>query len=87
MSRSYRKYKGLSHNMSSTKRGRGWNKTLRRIDRARSKAMPDDDATFRPCHKSNCYDGKITDEDFEYIAGRRSKGYSPNRTKHKFWGK
>lgn len=87
MSRSYRKYHGLNHTQSGTKRGKAWKKIWKQQDRARMKAMDDDDAVPPPCHKSNCYDGKLTDEDFEYMAKRRSKGYSAKRMKHKFWGK
>lgn len=87
MSRSYRKYKGLGHNMSHSKQGKAWKKIWTQQDRARAKAMDDDNVVPRPCHKSNCYDGKVTDKDFEWFASRRSEGYSRERKKHKFWGK
>ena len=87
MSRSRRKYRGLGHNQSHTKQGKAWKQIWKQQGRARVKAMDDDDAVPPPCHKSNCWDGNLTDEDFEDIASRRSKGYSPKRMKHKFWGK
>lgn len=86
MSRSVRKYQGLSHTQSDTKQGKAWKKIKRRRARARAKVSEDGIQEAKVCAKGNYYNS-FTEEDFEYIAGKHSDGYSPSRVKHRLQGK
>ena len=88
MSRSYRKYRGLSHTQSNTKQGKAWKKIDRKRTRAQAKASEDGVELAKKCARGNYYGGNCFSEfDYEYIASRRSLGYSSKRVKHKIWGK
>lgn len=88
MSRSYRKYYGLSHTQSDTKQGKVWKKLDRKRVRARAKASEDGVEQAKKCARGNLYDGKsFSETDCEYIASKRSCGYSPKRVKHRLLGK
>ena len=88
MSRSYRKYKGLNHTWSDTKQGKTTKKISRRQIRAKAKASEDGVELAKKCARGNCYDGKsFTESDYEYMASKRSHGYSPKRVKHRLLGK
>ena len=88
MSRSYRKYHGLSHTQSNTKQGKAWKKIDRKRTRAQAKASEDGVELAKKCARGNLYVGKyFSESDYEYVASRRSLGYSPKRVKHRFLGK
>ena len=85
MSRSIRKYKGLRHNWYN-----GKDRQIRhQAVRAYIKEHGEDAAPVaRKCHKSNHYDGWISNEDdAKDIASRRSEGYSHKRVIHRLFGK
>lgn len=88
MSRSYRKYKGLNHTWSDTKQGKATKKISHRQIRAKAKASEDGIELAKKCARGNCYDGKsFSESDYEYMASKRSHGYSPKRVKHRLLGK
>ena len=88
MSRSYRKYRGLSHTQSGTKQGKAWKKLDRKRARARAKVSEDGIELAKKCAPGNLYDGKsFSESDYEHIASKRSHGYSPKRVKHRLLGK
>jgi hypothetical protein len=88
MSRSYRKYRGLNHTQSDTKQGKAWKKLDRKRARARAKVSEDGVEQAKKCAPGNLYDGRsFTESDCEYMASKRSRGYSPKRVKHRLLGK
>ena len=88
MSRSYRKYHGLNHTQSDTKRGKAWKKLDRKRARARAKVSEDGVELAKKCARGNLYDGESFSESVgEHIASKRSHGYSPKRVKHRLLGK
>lgn len=88
MSRSYRKYFGLNHTWSDTKQGKAAKKISHRRTRAKAKASEDGVELAKKCARGNCYDGKsFSESDYEYMASKRSRGYSPKRVKHRLLGK
>lgn len=88
MSRSYRKYRGLSHTQSDTKRGKAWKKLDIKRARARAKVSEDGIEQAKKCAPRNLYDGRSFSEPVcEYVASKRSRGYSPKRVKHRLLGK
>ena len=88
MSRSYRKYYSFSHIQSDTKQGKAWKKIDRRRTRAKAKVSEDGVELAKKCARGNLYVGKyFSESDYEYVASRRSPGYSPKRVKHHFLGK
>lgn len=88
MSRSYRNYKGLNHTYSDTKQGKVFKKLNRKRTRARAKVSEDGIELAKKCAPRNLYDGEFLNEDeYEYIASKRSHGYSPKRAKHRLLGK
>jgi hypothetical protein len=88
MSRSYRKYQGLNHTQSDTKQGKVWKKLDRKRIRARAKVSEDGIELAKKCAPGNCYDGKsFSESDYEYMASKRSRGYSAKRVKHRLLGK
>lgn len=88
MSRSYRKYKGLSHTQSDTKQGKSIKRIYHKQVRARAKSGEDGLTAAQRCHPSNCYDGAcFTAQVYRDIATRRSEGYSEKRVEHKLMGK
>ena len=88
MSRSYRKYKGLSHTCSDMRFQKSMKVKRRRGLRAKAKVSEDGVELLKKCHRSNCYDGgSFTEETYKEDAKRRSKGYSPKRVAHQLIGK
>lgn len=88
MSRSYRNYKGLNHTQSTTKQGKIFKKLNRKRTRARAKFSEDGLELAKKCAPGNLYDGGyLVEDEYEYIASRRSHGYSPKRAKHRLLGK
>ena len=88
MSRSYRKYKGLNHTWSDTKQGKAIKKISHRQIRAKAKVSEDGIELAKKCAPGNRYDGKsFSESDYEYMASKRSRGYSAKRVKHRLLGK
>ena len=90
MSRSIRRYKGLSHTQSGMHHQKKAKRDSSRILRARLSADFESFAPLgRKCHKSNCYDGAwITDsENAKLIASTKSIGYDWRRVVHKLTSK
>lgn len=88
MSRSYRKYQGLNHTWSDTKQGKAWKKQEHQRTRARAKVSEDGIELAKKCAPGNRYDGKsFSESDYEYMASKRSRGYSAKRVKHRLLGK
>ena len=90
MSRSVRKYKGLSHTQSGMKHQKRAKRDSIRVLRSRLKADFEGVAPIaKKCHSSHCYDGKVMNdlESAQYIATRRSNGYNPHRVIHKMFAK
>ena len=83
MSRSYRKYAGLDHSWCAEKRINHKKLRARAKDEG-ADASPD----LRRCHKSNCYDGMMNNDDAaKYWAARRSQDYDWRRVQHQWRGK
>ena len=90
MSRSVRKYNGLSHTWSDTKQGKRTKVKGRRVLRARLKSdFEANEPIGRKCHKCNMWDGRIMGrmEYADYEAKKKGHGYDPRRKLHKLFAK